>query len=58
MLVQLLAFFGHLVNQRYAIEVILALVAAYALRLWSNGLVRQRSDRNMHGRVVVITVSR
>lgn len=57
MLVQFFALFGHLSNKRYAIETALALIAAYALRLWSNGLVRQRSDRNMHGRVVVVTVS-
>lgn len=57
MLVQLIALLGHFANKAYAIETLLALIAAYTLKLWANGFVRQRSDRNMHGRVVVITVS-
>ncbi len=55
MLFELLSFLGGVVSRPYAGHAIVLCIVLYALRVWSNG-ARNTRDRNMHGRVVVITV--
>lgn len=55
MLFELLSLLGDLASRPYAGHVIVLCLVLYALRVLSNG-PRNTRDRDMHGRVVVITV--
>ncbi|KAF8342747.1 uncharacterized protein EI90DRAFT_3115297 [Cantharellus anzutake] len=54
MLFELLSLLGGAASRPYAVPFILICFILYAIRLWSNG-PRNPRNRNMHGRVVVIT---
>ena len=55
MLIQLIDFLGTIATTRYVTHVAAISIALLALRLWANGRENTR-DRDMHGRVVVLTV--
>jgi len=55
MLFQLLSFIDSLVERPYALHIVVGIAFTYAVRLWANG-GRTDRDRNMHGRVVLLTV--
>ncbi|KAF8320394.1 hypothetical protein DL93DRAFT_1839095 [Clavulina sp. PMI_390] len=54
MLVQLLEFLGSLSEHQYAIPSVVFIVIYLVLRSWADGAKTDR-DRNMHGRVVLLT---
>lgn len=56
MLVQLLSFLGSLTEGRFAIHIAIFAISAYWLRFWANGAKTDR-ERDMHGRVILLTVS-
>lgn len=55
MLLELLSLLGSALEERFTQHLILLTLTAYFLRYWSNGAKTDR-DRNLHGRVVLLTV--
>lgn len=56
MLIELLSFLGSGLETKYALHLIILAVSTYLLRFWANGANTDR-ERDMHGRVVLLTVS-